>query len=279
MAKVVCIIAENWKIDAGTCYGVVPKSVWSRYVDVDENNMIPVSSRCLLIKSQGKTILFDTGMGDKQSEKYYSYSHPFNRGGLWKGLEKEGVKPEDITDIIFSHLHWDHVGAVTYYDQNGDLKENFPNARFHCSKAQWESSQNPNYRESKAFFQEDLAPMKEEGRLNLIEDSGMFNDEIEIRLSDGHSLGHIMLIISTEKGKLAYLADFIPTKLNLSPAWIASQDIHPMETLNDKLEFLEEAYKNEYILMFGHDYHHECVRLSKTEKGYQAGKSFLWNDL
>lgn len=278
MAKVVPIIAENWKIDGGTCFGVVPKSVWSRFIVPDENNMIPVSSRCLLIFSGNQIVLFDTGMGDKESEKYYSFSMPGERM-LIKNLEKHGVKPENVTDLIFSHLHWDHVGGASYLDDNGILKERFPNATYHCSKAQWETSQNPNFREAKAFFDDDIMLLYKSGRLKLIENSGFFNSEIEIRLSNGHSLGHIMLLIQTDKGKLAYTADFIPTKAHIPLAWITSQDIHPMETLKDKTKFLDEACEGKYVLMYGHDYYNECSMIERTSKGIVATASFNWNDL
>lgn len=278
MAKVTSIVAEYWKIDGGTCFGVVPKSIWTRFVQPDENNMIPVVSNCLLIRSENQIILFDAGMGDKQNEKYYTYSQPSEREFFLKRLKAEGVNPEDVTDVIFSHLHWDHVGGATYYDEHHNLCERFPNARYHCSKANWESSQNPNIREAKAFFQEDLMPLYNSGRLNLIENEGKFNDEIFLKFSNGHSLGHITIIVDTEKGKLAYTADFIPTKAHVSLVYIASQDIHPMETLRDKELFLEEAYNGNYILMYGHDYFNECSRLEKTPKGIIASETFRWND-
>lgn len=279
MTKVYPIIAEHWKIDGGTCFGLVPKSVWSRYVKTDENNMIPVSSRCLLIFSGKQIILFDTGMGNKQSDKYYSFSQPWNRENFLPQLAKYGVKPEDVTDIIFSHLHWDHTGGASYYDENGVLKERFPNAQYHCSKANWESSQNPNFREAKAFFEEDLSILFNSGKLHLIEKDSYFNSDIFIKLSDGHSLGHIMLIMDTNKGKLAFTADFIPIKEHVPLAWICSQDIHPMETLKDKTAFLNEACDGNYIIMYGHDYYNECSRLERTEKGVVATESFYWNDI
>lgn len=279
MTKVYPIIAEHWKIDGGTCFGVVPKSVWSRQIKTDENNMIPVSSRCLLIISDSQKILFDVGMGNKQNEKYYSFSQPWQQENFLPQLEKHGIKPEDITDVIFSHLHWDHAGGATYYNEKGELKERFPNAKYHCSKANWESSRNPNFREAKAFFDEDILPLFESGKLNLVEKDSFFNSDIFLKLSDGHTLGHIMLLIDTDKGKLAFTADFIPTKGHIPLAWITSQDIHPMETLKDKTAFLEEACEGNYIIMYGHDYFNECSRLERTPKGIVATESFKWNEI
>ncbi len=279
MATVIPIIAENWKMDGGACFGVVPKFIWSKLIEVDNDNLISVTSRCMLVKADSQIILFDTGMGNKKSERFYGHYFLYGDENLERNLMKAGISPDEITDIVFTHLHWDHVGGASCYDADGNLKQTFKNASYHCSKTGWEWANNPNPREAKAFFKEDLSPLLESGKLNLIESEGFFNKDIYLRIFDGHTIGQIVPIIKTPNGKCAFTADFIVSSVHIPLAYIPSQDIQPLVTLKEKEDFLNEAIENDYILFFGHDYYTECARLKRTEKGIVAGKSFLWNEL
>jgi glyoxylase-like metal-dependent hydrolase (beta-lactamase superfamily II) len=153
--KLVPVIPENFKMDGGACFGVVPKSIWSKYLPGDENNMVQLSSRCLLVDSGNRRILIDTGLGHKQSEKYYSYFYLFDRIGLEDALKKNGYSAEDITDVILTHLHFDHVGGAVKWDKDGHTPVPvFPNATYYCSKAQWDTANQPNPREKASYHPE-----------------------------------------------------------------------------------------------------------------------------
>ncbi len=278
--KILPIIPECFKLDGGACFGVVPKAIWSKHVPSDENNMVNISSRCLLVDTGERKILIDTGLGNKQSDKYYSYFYLFNRKGLELTLEENGYRAEDITDVILTHLHFDHVGGAVKWAQDGQTPVAvFPNATYYCSKSQWDTAKNPNPREKASFHQENYQSLYDEGKLEFIFEDTSICEGIELEVKDGHTLGQIVPVISYKNRKVAFTADFIATVLNIPLAYVPSFDVDPVKSMEEKEEFLQRALKEDYILVFEHDYYHECCTLEETEKGIRAGKTFNLSDI
>ena len=192
--KIYPVESGNYKSDGGACFGVVPKSIWKKFCEADENNLIPVSQRCLLVDEGDKITLIDTGMGDKQSEKFYSYQYRTEEYSLLKSLQELGYTPQQITDVIFTHLHYDHCGGALIRTDDG-FEAVFPNAVHWCSKQQWNWANNPNPREGASYFPENFVPLKEKGMLKFIETEGEFSDKINLRLFNGHTDGQIIPFI------------------------------------------------------------------------------------
>ncbi|TVQ12184.1 MAG: MBL fold metallo-hydrolase [Bacteroidetes bacterium] len=278
--KLVPIIPECFKLDGGACFGVVPKSIWSKHVPSDENNMVNISSRCLLVDTGERKILIDTGLGNKQSDKYYSYFYLFNRMGLEKALTEKGYSAEDITDVILTHLHFDHVGGAVKWAEDGKTPVAvFPNATYYCSKSQWDSANEPNPREKASFHKENYQSLYTEGRLEFIFENTAFCEGIDLELKDGHTTGQLIPVITYKNKKVVFTADFIATVLNIPLAYVPSFDVAPLKSMQEKEEFLNRAVNEDYILVFEHDYYHECCTLEKTEKGIRAGKIFNLQDI
>lgn len=269
--KLTTIIADQWKMDGGVAFGVVPKSMWARVYPEDEDNLIRITTRCLLIQDGNYNILIDTGMGDKRDDKYYSYKYRFGGSGLEKPLEEAGLSPAEITDILFTHLHDDHVGGATRLNGSGVVEDIFPNAKYWCSVAQWEWSKNSNKRESAAFFKDNLEPLEKSGRLNLISQECKWLSNIGLRIFNGHTRGQIIPLITAFGTTIVFAADFIPAMAYIPLPWVPSVDIEPLLTLREKETFLAEALEKDYVLFFEHDYFHEACRLTRTEKGIEPG--------
>ncbi|MFH1119718.1 MAG: MBL fold metallo-hydrolase [Bacteroidota bacterium] len=279
MMKLTTIEADNWKMDGGVAFGVVPKSLWIKVYPDDGDNLIKITTRCLLVQISDRNILIDAGMGDKRDQKYYSYRHRFGASGFTEPLKKAGLFPAEITDVLYTHLHDDHVGGATYHDNTGNVAEFFPNARYWCSEAQWEWSKYSNKRESAAFFSDNLEPLEKSGKLHLIKQEGKWMPDIEIRMFNGHTRGQIIPFIRVQGSTVVFLADFIPARAFIPIPYVPSVDIEPLLTLKEKEAFLEEAVQNGYILLFEHDYFHEACRLERNDKGIIAGEELKINQL
>jgi glyoxylase-like metal-dependent hydrolase (beta-lactamase superfamily II) len=277
--KLFPVIADNWKMDGGVAFGVVPKSLWSRKNDTDENNMIRITTRCLLVVQNDRKILIDVGLGDKRNEKYYAVR--FRKPGIniLNSLHTIGFSANDITDILFTHLHDDHVGAATKTDETGISVCVFPNARYWVSKAQWDWALNPNKREIAAYFIDNFKPLQESGRLHLLEEGDQPFEHFTLRIYNGHTRGQIVPFIQNEGKTIVYMGDFIPTQFNITLPYIPSVDIEPLITLTEKEEFLNEAVQNRYILFFEHDAAIECCTVALSEKGVVADQSFKFEDI
>lgn len=272
--KVKVIETENFKVDGGAMFGVIPKTMWNEIYPADENNLCNLANRLLLIEIDNRKILIDTGIGDKHDEKFLSRIHVNGEGNLHKSLKIAGYTTDDITDVIFTHLHWDHCGGATYYDKNKELKLTFPNAQYWVSKDQWNWALNPNAREKAAFQNENFLPLYESGKLNFIEKNTMLFPNVEVRIYNGHTMGMISLILYGKNKTLALPADLIPTSAHVPLSWISSYDIQPMVLLKEKTEFLNEALDKNWILFFEHDINGECCELEKTPKGFKIKSLF-----
>lgn len=278
--KIFPIIADNFKLDGGACFGVVPKSIWSRYVEADENNMIKITNRCMLVDNGERIVLIDTGLGNKQSSDFFDHFHLFGNDTLVKSIEKAGYSPEQVTDVILTHLHFDHVGgAVKWAEDNKTPVPVFKNATYYCSKAQYESALNPNPREKASYFKENFVPLFENGQLEFINNDGNFCEGIDVEIKYGHTNGQIIPIIDYKGKKLVYVADFIPSVINIPLAYVPSFDVMPLLTMEEKAEFLNRAVENNYVLFFEHDYDNECCSLKNTPKGVKADEIFKFSDL
>ncbi len=273
------LIAEHWKMDGGVAFGVVPQTIWRKSVEPDENNLIPITTRCLVVEEGERKILFDTGMGRKQSDKFYGFRHLFGEESLSGALHDLGLHETDITDVVFTHLHDDHCGGAVGLGPDGRAELVFPNARYHCSEAQWKWANNPNKREAGSYFGINLSPLEESGRLELIRHPGKFTEHIEMRFMDGHTAGLIVPLIRKGSKTLVFASDLIPLAANIPLPYVASVDIQPLVALKEKEQLLEEAADRGYYLIFQHDYHIECCSLIRTEKGIRMDKAFTLKEI
>jgi glyoxylase-like metal-dependent hydrolase (beta-lactamase superfamily II) len=270
------LVADRWKMDGGVAFGVVPKSLWSKNYPTDENNMHDIVTRCLLVRTGNRVILFDAGLGNKRDPKYYAYRYRHEKDLLIKALAQQGLGVEDVTDIVFTHLHDDHVGGATYQDaQSGESRPLFINASYWCTKVQWEWAMNPNKREGAAFFRDNLEPLINTGRLNFVEEQDDWVTGISLRVMNGHTMGQLIPIIEYGDNTLVFVADFIPTAGHIPIPYVPSVDIQPLVSMTEKELFLEEAAENVYILMFQHDANCECCTVEKTEKGVAIRSTFV----
>ncbi len=278
--KLYPIIADNFKMDGGACFGVVPKTMWSKHVEADEKNLIPVTSRCLLVETDNRLILIDTGMGDKQSEKFFSYYYCFGDDSLEKSFKKYGFTFDQVTDVIITHLHFDHIGGAVKWGKDGKTPELvFKNATYYCTKKQWDWAVNPNARERPSYLKENFMPLFEAGHLEFIHEPGEFTDGIFLKIFDGHTRGQIVPIIKYKNHTVVYAADFIPSALNVPVGYLAGYDIDPLTAMKEKEEFLKEALDNNYILFFEHDIANECGNLKMTDKGIRLNETFKLADI
>lgn len=273
--KIFPIMAERWKADGGAVFGVVPKAMWGRFYEADALNNIPTCSRCLLVDDGERVILFDTGMGDKQSEKFFSFRYFYGDESLEKAFREAGYSFDAVTDIVFTHLHYDHVGGAFRWDETGQNPVAvFPNAQYWCSRRQYDWARNPNPREAAAFIPENQNPIFESGKLNLIEDEGFFTENIYFKMIHGHTDGQIIPIIESGGKKFVFMADFIPTVHHLPLPYVPSYDIRPLTVMEEKEKFLQEALENGYFLVFEHDPFYECCSVHQTQKGVVADEMF-----
>lgn len=273
------LIADNWKMDGGVAFGVVPKSIWSRYHTSDDLNMIDITTRCLLIIQGERKILIDTGLGNKRNEKYYAVRYREPGISILNSLNQLSFNADDITDILFTHLHDDHVGAATHFNEKGISECVFKNAHYWVSQEHWEWALNPNKREGAAFFKDNLLPLMESGRLHLLEEGMQPFKQITLRLYNGHTRGQIIPFIHTTNRTVVYMGDFIPTQTNIPIPFVPSVDIEPLISLVEKEEFLNEAVKKKYILFFEHDATNECCTVKQSEKGVVADQSFKLHEI
>ncbi|TVR79885.1 MAG: MBL fold metallo-hydrolase [Chitinophagaceae bacterium] len=267
------ISAGFFKLDGGAMFGVVPKSLWSRFYEADEKNLCTWAMRSLLIKSDDRVILIDTGLGDKQSEKFFGHYHPHGPR-LEQSLQEKGFHPDDITDVILTHLHFDHVGGAVIKNEDGELKAAFKNATYWSHSAHWEWASNPNDREKASFLKENFQPLQDAGMLKFVDKETTFLPGLTYELAHGHTESMIIPIISYKNKTIAYMADLIPSPVHVPLPYVMGYDVRPLETMKEKAAFLKNAFEKNYILFFEHDKDIECCDLKETEKGYRVNRTF-----
>lgn len=270
------IESGRFMLDGGAMFGVVPKTLWSRQIPADEKNRIPMAMRCLLIKSlnTGKIYLIDNGSGNKFNEKMaVIYGLDYEHSDLISSLGQAGVQPEEITDMVFSHLHFDHCGGTTEYDESGNLTEVFPNAVYHVNRRHWETANNPNAREKASFFAENLEPIKKSGRLNLVDDRYTFEDGFTTLPMDGHTIGQQLPVLSDSTRTVIFAADLLPTFAHVPLPWVMGYDMVPVQTLEEKEAFLEEAAEKGWYLFLEHDASNEVITVKKENGKFSMDRS------
>ncbi len=270
----------HFKLDGGAMFGVVPKSLWSKQYPADENNMIDMVMRCLLVVDGDRKILINNGIGDKQSEKFFSHYYLSGNESLVNSLAEYGFKPEDITDMFLTHLHFDHCGgSVKMNADKTGYELTFPNATYHISEPQWNWAMNSNKRESASFLKENIKPIEESGRLRLFRKDDKIFPDIEVRLYNGHTEGQAIPFIPYKGRTVVFVSDTLPTKAHLPIPWIMSYDTRPLITLEEKEPFLNEAADKKYVIFLEHDAYNECFTISRSEKGFVASESFQLKNL
>lgn len=267
-----------FKLDGGAMFGVVPKSIWQRTNPADENNLCTWAMRCLLIEDGDRKILIDAGVGDKQDEKFLKHYHLHGDQPVTVSLRKAGFAPEDITDVFFTHLHFDHCGgAVRWADpERQSLELVFPNATYWSNKDHWEWATQPNAREKASFLKENLLPVKNSQKLRFVEFNGKSPfSQFDIMFVDGHTEKQMIPVIRYNGKIIVFMADFLPSTGHIPLPYIMSYDVRPLQTLREKADFMKEAVENEYVLFLEHDPVYECCTLKMTKKGPRLDKTFL----
>ncbi len=284
--KLYPIEAGNFKLDGGAMFGVVPKPIWNKTNPADENNMIDIAARCLLIEDGDKLILIDTGMGDKQSEKFFGYYYQWGDHSIDKSLKQHGFHKDDITDVFMTHLHFDHCGGSVQWNENRTGYEPaFKNARFWSNKDHWNWATKPNAREKASFLKENIIPMEQSAKLHFLEKEAdkSFTSSKELGFgvffADGHTDKQMIPHISYQGKTLVFMADLLPTAGHIPLPFVMGYDTRPLLTLNEKELFLNKAADEKFYLFLEHDAHNEIITLKNTEKGVRLDKTFTFNEL
>ncbi len=283
--KLYPIESGNFKLDGGAMFGVVPKSLWSRTNPADASNMIDMAARCLLIENGDRLTLIDTGMGNKQSEKFFGYYYRWGDYSLEKSLSKFGFHPDDVTDVFMTHLHFDHCGgSVQWNKDRTGYEPAFKNATFWSNARHWDWAIDPNRREKASFLKENILPMQESGQLKFVADPKNDYSEVNemdfgIFFADGHTEKQMLPHIQYKDKTIVFVADLLPTAGHLPIPYVMGYDTRPLLTLPEKEKFLNAAANNNYYLFLEHDAHNEIITVKHTEKGVRLDKSFSFDEL
>ena len=278
--KLYPIETGNLKLDGGAMFGVVPKVMWQKVYPSDENNLCNWSMRCLLIVDGNRKILIDNGIGYKQDEKWLKHYYLNGNDTLEASLEKVGETANDITDVILTHMHFDHCGgSVKWNEDKSGYELAFPNATYWTSKKQYDWAVVPNRREKASFLKENILPIEESGKLRLIEEEGEFIPNITFKMYNGHTDGQVIPYINVDGKTVAFMADLLPATAHIPMPWIMAYDTRPLLTLKDKERFFKDALDNNFILFFEHDLYNEACTLHDTPKGVRVKDSGKLSDL
>jgi len=275
----------NFKLDGGAMFGVVPKSIWNRTNPADSNNMIDIAARSLLIQDDDRLILIDSGMGNKQSEKFFSYYYRWGDYSLDNSLKELGFHRDDITDVFMTHLHFDHCGGSVQWNQDRTGYEPaFKNARFWTNQAHWEWATNPNSREKASFLKENLLPMQESGQLHFLQrNDSAFLEKSELGFGilfvDGHTEKQMIPHIKYKGKNIFFAADLVPTVGHIPVPYVTGFDTRPLLSLDEKAKFLNNIVESNSLLFFEHDAHNQLCTLKHTEKGVRLDELFSFNEI
>lgn len=277
--KLYKIEAGTFHVDGGAAFGVVPKKVWQKRYPCDAENYCTLHMRCLLIDTGNKRILIDTGTGDKQLKylEYYGFKGVVN---FENELKKSGYTCSDITDVIFTHLHFDHCGGATKYNADRSQVELvFPNATHWVSATQWENFLNPNVREGDSYFRENMMPVFEAGKLRLVTENQSICPEVQVAIYNGHTVGQLVGYIHFGERTLVYVGDVIPLVANVPLSWISSYDVFPLTAMEEKKTLLDEAAVKNQILFFEHDAYTECCTVEKQYNKHKVTETFSFDEI
>ena len=273
-----------FKLDGGAMFGVVPKTMWQKTNPADENNMCSWAMRSLLIEDGNRLMLIDTGIGDKQSEKFFSHYYMFGNDSLHGNLAKLGFHANDITDVFLTHLHFDHCGGAINWNESKDgYRPAFPNATYWSTEQHWKWATEPNPREKASFLAENILPIQESGQLKFIDRTGDFTKNafpnIDVLFVDGHTESMMIPHIHYQGKTLVFMADLLPSTGHVPLPYVMGYDTRPLITMEEKKNFLTKASDENYVLFLEHDSVNECCSLIQTEKGVRLKEQFSFNEL
>lgn len=283
--KLYPIEAGNFKLDGGAMFGVVPKTIWQKTNPADANNLIDIAARCLLIEDNNRLILIDTGMGDKQPDKFFGYYHLWGDDSIEKSLAKHGFSKNDVTDVFMTHLHFDHCGGSVAWNKDRTLLEPaFKNAKYWTNDLHWQWATEPNPREKASFLKENILPMQESGQLHFVkrnENALLKNSELgfDIFFADGHTEKQMIPMIHFNGKTICFMADLLPTLGHIPVPYVTGYDTRPLLSMPEKEWFMNEAAEKGYYLFLEHDAHNLIITVEKTEKGVRLKEIFQLRDV
>ncbi|MDY0780613.1 MBL fold metallo-hydrolase [Tenacibaculum sp. IB213877] len=270
----------NFKLDGGAMFGVVPKTIWQKTNPADANNMIEMAMRCMLIEDGDRLTLIDTGIGNKQSDKFFGYYYLYGDYTLDKSLAKYGFHRDDITDVFLTHLHFDHCGgAIQWNKDRSGYEPAFKNARFWSNQRHWDWAVHPNAREKASFLKENILPIEESGQLNFLHLNTRDYVGFDVLFKDGHTEKQMLPKIRYQGKTVVFMADLLPTAGHVPLPYVMGYDTRPLLTLKEKESFLKEAADNEFYLFLEHDAHNELITVKHTEKGVRLKESYKFTDI
>lgn len=276
--KLYSINTGFFKLDGGAMFGVVPKSLWQRTNPADEKNLITLGNRLLLIEDGKRLTLVDTGLGDKQDDKFFSHYYIHGDDTLDRSLQAYGFHKDDITDVLLTHLHFDHCGGAI--QRVGDrLLPAFKNAQYWSNEKHWNWAIDPNPREKASFLKENILPIQESGQLHFIPEGAAYSETVTIREANGHTEAMMLPQIQYKGKTILYMADLLPTVGHIPLPYVMGYDVRPLVTMSERESYWQEIVDKEYILFFEHDAIHECCTLQQTEKGIRVKETFAFSDI
>jgi glyoxylase-like metal-dependent hydrolase (beta-lactamase superfamily II) len=283
--KLYPIESGNFKLDGGAMFGVVPKTIWNKTNPADENNLIDLATRCLLIEDGNRLILIDNGMGNKQSEKFFGYYSLWGTHSIDKSLTKYGFHRDDITDVFLTHLHFDHCGGSVQWNKDKTGYEvAFKNAKYWTNENHWEWATKPNLREKASFLSENILPLQESGQLNFMqlpEDDFVQKSELDfgVFFVNGHTEKMMIPHIQYQDKTIVFCADLLATAGHIPIPYVMGYDTRPLLTMPEKTKFLTAAAENNYYLFLEHDAHNEIITVEKTERGVRLKEVFTCDEI
>ncbi len=270
----------QFKLDGGAMFGVVPKTIWNKTNPADANNMIDLAMRCLLVEDGNRLILIDNGIGNKQDDKFFGHYYLNGEDTLQKSLHKLGFDLKDVTDMLLSHLHFDHCGgSISWNSDRTKFETTFPNATYWVHADHWDEANHPNAREKASFLKENILPIQESGQLKLFSTGDKIHDKIDFITGNGHTRSMVHPKIQWQDKTVVFMADMIPTINHLPIPYVMGYDVRPLDAMQEKSDFLQEAVAHNYILFFEHDAVNEACTVAVTEKGIRKGEVLLLSEL
>jgi len=274
----------NFKLDGGAMFGVVPKTLWQKTNPADSNNMCDWAMRCLLVEDGNRLILVDTGIGDKQSEKFFSHYFLNGNDSLLSSLKNYGFHPNDITDVFLTHLHFDHCGgAISWNQSRNGYEATFKNANYWSTEQHWKWATEPNPREKASFLSENILPLQESGQLKFIPRKGDYTANVfpnfDVFFVDGHTESMMIPHIHYKEKTLIFMADLLPSVGHIPLPYVMGYDTRPLITMEEKATFLTRSVGENHILFFEHDSVNECCTLQQTDKGVRLDKSYSFKEI